>query len=255
MNLLAGKRGLVFGVANHRSIAWHIAEALNRSGARLALTYQGERFEKNLRQLGEKLDNPLILPCDVNDDDQIKQVYSEISREFGQLDFIVHSIAFAQHEDLEGKFINTSREGFATAMNVSVYSLLAIVRPALPLMTNGGSVITLSYLGSQRAMPNYNVMGVAKAGLESTVRYLAWDAGEQNVRVNAISAGPINTVSARGISGFSNILHTVKERAPLRRNIDGTDVADTALFLVSDLSRGITGEVIYVDAGYNIMGI
>jgi enoyl-[acyl-carrier protein] reductase I len=254
--LLQGKKGIVFGVANRHSLAWFITKALSGAGAQLAITYQEERFEKKLKKLMENEldDQPLALPCDIRDDAQIESVYQRLGETFGQLDFIIHSVAFASREDLEGKFIHTSREGFLLAMEISVFSLAAIIKPALPLMDKGGNIVTLTYLGGQRAIPNYNVMGVAKAALESSVRYLAADLGEQNIRVNALSPGPINTLSSRGIKGFSSFLDHVRQKTPLQRNIEGKEVGDAALFLCSDLSRGITGETIYVDAGYHIMG-
>ena len=253
--LLAGKKGIVFGVANHRSIAWAITQALAGAGAQLALAYQGDRVERHVRELAEQLPGPqpLVLSCDLTEDDQIEALYQQVGSQFGTLDFLVHSVAFAHREDLEGRYVDTSRAGFRTALDVSVYSLTATVRGALPLMTNGGSVITMTYLGAERALPSYNVMGVAKAALESSVRYLAADLGPQNIRVNAISAGPIQTLSARAISGLVGMLNHVRDTAPLRRNTEPAEIGDTALFLCSDLSRGTTGEVIYVDGGYNIL--
>ena len=254
--MLEGKTGIVFGVANHRSLAWHIAKALSAAGARLALTYQDKRFEQKLIKMAEEelRAPPLFMLCDVKDDGQIDALYQQLGKDFGKLDFIVHSIAFAAKEDLEGLFVETSRTGFLTAMEASAYSLLAVVRPALPLMESGGSIITLTYLGSTRVVPNYNVMGVAKAALESSVRYLAADLGADGIRVNALSPGPVNTLSARGIKGFSGFLGQVREKTPLKRNIEGEEVGKAALFLCSDLSSGITGETIYVDAGYHILG-
>jgi enoyl-[acyl-carrier protein] reductase I len=252
-----GKLGLIVGVANKRSIAWAIAQAVSRGGARLVLTYQG-RFEEHVNELSQGLAQPpIVLPCDVANDADIDTVYAAIEREFGGLDFVVHGAAFAKREELEQPFINTSRDGFRLALDISAYSLIALARGAKPLMEKrgGGSVLTLTYLGSDRVFPNYNVMGVAKAALESTVRYLAADVGPANIRVNAISAGPIKTLAAAGIKGFSNILHVYPERAPLRRNVDVTDVADAAAFLLSDAGRGITGEVLMVDAGYHAMGM
>jgi enoyl-[acyl-carrier protein] reductase I len=254
MDLLAGKTGVIFGVANKNSIAWGIAQSAAAAGARLVLTYQNERLERNVRELGATLDRPLILPCDVTSDEQIAAVYEQIGREFDQLDFVVHSVAIARREDLEGRFLDTSRDGFRVALEISAYSLVAVTRPAVPLMKDGGSVITMTYLGSERASPNYNVMGVAKAALESSVRYLATDVGVDNVRVNAISAGPINTLAARGVKGFVQMRGQFRDRNPLRRDVDAKDVGDTALYLLSDLSRAVTGEVIYVDCGYSIMG-
>ncbi len=255
MELLAGKKGIVYGVANKRSIAWAIARAVSNAGARLALTYQGERLEKNVRELADTLKDPILLPCDVTSDEQIEEVYRRLREEFGQLDFVVHSVAYARGEDLEGRFVDTPREGFRLALDISAYSLTAVTRPAVPLMTAGGSIITMTYLGSQRAVPHYNVMGVAKAALESSVRYLASDLGESNIRVNGISAGPINTLAARGIAGFMGMYQSFRDRVPMRRNTQIEEVADTALFLCSDLGRGITGEIIYVDCGYHMMGV
>ena len=257
MNDFSGKHGLVVGVANKRSIAWAIAQATARRGARLALTYQG-RFEEHVNELSEGLEQPaLVLPCDVSSDSDIDAVFNRIGQEFGGLDFVVHGAAFAPREELSAPFANTTREGFKVALDISTYSLIALTRGALPLMESrgGGSVLTLSYLGSERVFPNYNVMGVAKAALEATVRYLAADVGAKNVRVNAVSAGPIKTLAAAGISGFSNILGIYRERAPLRRNVDAAEVADAAAFLLSDAGRGITGEVLKVDAGFHVTGM
>jgi enoyl-[acyl-carrier protein] reductase I len=254
MGLLSGKKGIVFGVANKNSIAWAIAQAATMEGARLAFTYQNERLERNVRDLTAELEEPVLLPCDVSDDTQIAAVYEVLAREFGHLDFIVHSIAFARSEDLEHRFVETSREGFRTALEVSAYSLMAVTRPALPLMGDGGSVLTMTYLGSQRATPGYNVMGVAKAALEASVRYLAADLGADNIRVNAISAGPINTLAARGIKGFVQMRGGFRERNPMHRDVAVEDVGNAAVYLLSDLSRSTTGEVLYVDCGYNMMG-
>jgi enoyl-[acyl-carrier protein] reductase I len=257
MTDFAGKHGLIVGVANKRSIAWAIAQATARRGARLALTYQG-RFEEHVNELSQGLDQPsLILPCDVSSDADIDAVFARIDQEFGGLDFIVHGAAFAPREELSAPFSNTSRDGFRTALDISAYSLIALTRAGLPLMERrgGGSVLTLSYLGSERVFPNYNVMGVAKAALEATVRYLAADVGQKNVRVNAVSAGPIKTLAASGISGFSNILGIYRERAPLRRNVDAAEVAEAAAFLLSDAGRGVTGEVMMVDAGFHVTGM
>jgi enoyl-[acyl-carrier protein] reductase I len=254
--LLEGKVGVIFGLANQHSLAWHITKALAEAGANLAITYQGERFEPKIKKLvaNHLKTSPLLLPCNVQNDGEIENVYSEIGQKFGKLDFIVHSIAYALREDLENEFITTSRSGFQTAMEVSVYSLLAVTRPAIPLMKDGGSIVTLTYLGSQRVIPNYNIMGVAKAALESAVRYMAWELGEKNIRVNALSPGPVNTLSARGIKGFTGFLADVRNNAPLKRNIEGSEIGSAALFLCSDLSRGITGDTIFVDAGYHIKG-
>lgn len=254
--MLSGKVGLILGIANQHSLAWHITKALAEAGAQLVLTYQGERFETKLKKLCDNhlQVSPLLLPCDVMDDRQIENVSTQIGQAFNRLDFVIHSIAYAEKEDLTGKFIDTSREGFKIALEISTYSLLAIARQAVPLMSGGGSIITLSYLGSRRFIPHYNVMGVAKAALESSVRYLAYDLGEKGIRVNALSPGPVNTLSARGIKGFTNFLNYTRENTPLQRNIEGREVGNAALFLCSDLSSGITGETIFVDAGYHLKG-
>jgi enoyl-[acyl-carrier protein] reductase I len=254
-HLLKGKKIAVFGVANKWSIAWAITQALAHSGAQLALTYIDERTEEKVRSLASTLPHhPLVLPCDVTQDDQVETVFAKIKHEFGTLDGLVHAIAFAKKEELEGSFVKTSREGFRIALDVSAYSLVALARGAVPLMHAGGSIITLTYLGGKRVVPNYNVMGVAKAALESCVRYLAAELGEKAIRVNAISAGPINTLAARGISGFGTLTKTVEQKAPFKRNVEASEVADTALYLLSSLSRGMTGETLFVDAGYNIIG-
>jgi len=257
MSSLSGKFGLIVGVANKRSIAWAIAQAVSAAGARVALTFQGERLEENVRELAEGLTDPLVLPLDVTDDGQIARVFEEIERTFGGLDFLVHGAAFAPRDELTNPFSQTSREGFKTALDISAYSLIALSRGALPLMERrgGGSILTLTYLGSDRVFPNYNVMGVAKAALESTVRYLAADLGPKNIRVNAISAGPIKTLAAAGVSGFSNILQIYRDRAPLRRNVDTAEVADAAMFLLSDAGRAVTAEVLMVDGGYHATGM
>jgi enoyl-[acyl-carrier protein] reductase I len=257
MPSLSGKTGLIVGVANKRSIAWAIAQAAAREGARLTLTYQGERLEENVRQLAAELTDPLILPLDVTDDAQIDAVFQEIDRTVGGIDFIVHGAAFASRDDLANPFVQTSREGFKLAMDVSAYSLIALARRALPLMEKrgGGSIVTLTYLGSDRVFETYRVMGVAKAALEATVRYLAADLGPKNVRVNAISAGPIKTLAAAGIPGFSTILQIYRERAPLHRTVETSEVADAAIFLLSDASRAVTAEVLMVDAGFHATGM
>jgi enoyl-[acyl-carrier protein] reductase I len=254
---LSGKHGLIVGVANKRSISWAIAQAAAAAGARLALTYPSERLEENVRELAAKLDGPLVLPCDVASDEQIDALAASVDREFGGLDFLVHGAAFAPAADLNNPFLQTSRDGFRIALDVSAYSLIGLSRAVTPLMAKrgGGSILTLTYLGSQRVFTNYNVMGVAKAALEASVRYLASDLGAQNVRVNAISAGPIKTLAAAGISGFSNILQVYRERAPLKRNVELAEVADAATFLLSPASRAITGEIVFVDAGFHITGI
>ena len=256
MTDLSGKFGLVVGVANKRSIAWAIAQTLSQEGARIALTYPSERLEENVRELAATLDNALVLPCDVASDDQVVELGRSLDTEFGGLDFLVHSVAFARAEDLAAPFSETSREGFRIALDVSAYSLVALSRAARPLMQKrgGGSILTLTYLGSDRVFKNYNVMGVAKAALESSVRYLAAELGPDNIRVNAISAGPIKTLASKGISGFSSILDVYRERAPLRRNIDTQEVADAALFLLGPAGRAVTAEIMKVDAGFNVMG-
>jgi enoyl-[acyl-carrier protein] reductase I len=252
--LLDGKKGLIIGVANKHSIAWAIAQAAVREGAHLLFNYQNDRLRENVEELARTIPKANAFPCDVGDDTQIDTLMKHVEKEFGQLDFLVHSVAFAPREELTGSFLNTTRAGFATALDVSAYSLVAVTRAAVPLMSAGGSVVTLTYLGSERVVPHYNVMGVAKAALESTVRYLAYDLGPNNIRVNAISAGPIKTLAARGVSGISKMVEHHKECAPLRRATEQGEVGDTALFLVSSLGRGITGEVIYVDGGYHILG-
>jgi enoyl-[acyl-carrier protein] reductase I len=256
MTDFTGKYGLIIGVANKRSIAWAIAQATARRGARLALTYQG-RFEEHVHDLSQGLEQPLILPCDVTSDADIDAVFAKIQQEFGALDFVVHGAAFASRAEMEAPFVQTSREGFRMALDISAYSLIPLTRGALPLMEarGGGSILTLTYLGSERVFPGYNVMGVAKAALESTVRYLAADVGPKNIRVNAVSAGPIKTLAAAGIKGFSNILHMHPERAPLRRNVETAEVAEAAAFLLSDAGSGITGEVLMVDSGFHVTGI
>ena len=254
---LSGKYALVVGVANKRSIAWAIAQALAKSGARIALTYPSARLEENVRELAATLDNPLVLPCDVSNDQQIAELGAALEKEFGGVDFFVHGAAFARAEELEAPFSQTSREGFRIALDVSAYSLVALARAVVPLMEKrgGGSILTLTYIGSQRVFTNYNVMGVAKAALESSVRYLAADLGPKNIRVNAISAGAIKTLAAAGISGFSSILNVYRERAPLRRGVDQSEVADAALFLLSNAGRAITGEILMVDAGFHAVGL
>src|SRR5262245_34908843 len=252
--LLEGKKGLILGVANKQSIAWAIAESAAREGARLIFNYQNDRFKDKVEKLAEGIAGSKTFQCDVGNDNEIAAMMKSVEDEFGQLDFLVHSIAYAPTEELTGEFINTSRQGFATALEVSAYSLVAVSRAALPLMNGGGSIITMTYLGSERVIPNYNVMGVAKAALEASVRYLANDLGPRGVRVNAISAGPIRTLAARGVGGISKMVDAHREIAPLRHATEQAEVGDTALFLLSSLGRGITGEVIYVDGGYHILG-
>jgi enoyl-[acyl-carrier protein] reductase I len=256
--LLEGKQALVLGVANRRSIAWAIAQALAREGARLAFTYQGERVRSGVEELVRTIDqDPILLPCDVTRDEELDAVFAEVDSRFGGLDIMVHSLAFANKEDLEGRFIDTSREGFRLALDISAYSLAACARRAEPLMERRGSgaIMTMTYLGGERAVPNYNVMGVAKAALDATVRYLAYELGPKNIRVNAVSAGPIRTLAARSIAGFTTMESLMEQRAPLRRNVDAAEVGQTALFLCSPMASGITGEILFVDAGYQIIGM
>ena len=258
MGQLDGKTGIVFGVANKRSIAWAIAQALAREGMRLAFTYQGERLKETVQALTTaSMPGALVLPCDVTNDAEIDAVFARVGEEFGSLDALLHSVAYAPKEDLEGDFINTSREGFKLAHDISAYSLVALTRAALPLFekAGGGSVLALTYLGATKAVEGYNVMGVAKASLEASMRYLAANLGPKNVRVNALSAGPVNTLAARGIRGFTSMLHHHAERAPLRRNVELEEIGNTGLFLLSPMSGGITGEVTFVDCGYNIVGL
>ena len=257
MPLLEGKTGVIFGVANKRSIAWSIAQALAREGMRLAFTYQGDRLKANVEELASTLTDAPVLECDVTKDADIERVYADIDAKFGRLDTVLHSVAFAPREDLENEFVKTSRDGFKTAHDISAYSLVALTRAALPLFekSGGGSVVALTYLGAVRAVEGYNVMGVAKASLEASVRYLAANLGPKNVRVNAISAGPVNTLAARGISGFTTMLKHHADKAPLRRNVTLEEIANAGLFLSSPMSSGITGEVMYVDCGYNIVGL
>lgn len=258
MNLsLEGRTYVIMGVANKRSIAWGIARSLHKAGARLIFTYAGERLEKNVRELVETLEtnDSLILPCDVTNDQEIKETFAKIKEEVGVIHGLAHCIAFANTDELKGEYLNTTREGFLLAHNISSYSLTAVVKEARPLMTEGGSIVTLTYLGGERVVKNYNVMGVAKASLDASVKYLANDLGKDNIRVNAISAGPIRTLAAKGVSDFNSILKEIEEKAPLRRTTTQEEVGDTALFLMSDLSRGITGEIIHVDSGFHILGL
>jgi enoyl-[acyl-carrier protein] reductase I len=253
--LLEGKTALILGIANKWSLAYAIASAFRREGARLVLTYQGARQKETVEELGRELDAALVRPCDVSLDEELERLAAELWSAGMRLDAVVHSIAFAQREDLARPFAETSRQGFLLAQDISVYSLVAVARMAAPLMTEGGSITTLSYLGANRVIPNYNVMGVAKAALEAAVRYLASDLGPRGIRVNAISAGPVKTASARAVKDFSTILDFVAQRAPLRRNTDPAEVGDTAVFLASDLGRGVTANVIYVDGGFQAMGL
>jgi enoyl-[acyl-carrier protein] reductase I len=253
---LSDKTGLIFGVANRRSIAMAIAEELDRAGARLAFTYQGERFRDTVAGLTGDMHDPLLMECDVTREEDLEQTFETVRREFGALDYVVHSVAFALREDLEGAYRDTSRRGFLTALEISAFSLLPMARLAAPLMKDRhGSIVALSYLGAERAIPSYNVMGTAKAALEQAVKQLALDLGPEGIRVNAISAGPINTVSARGISGFSNILKVYEQRSPLKRNITQEEVGRAALFLLTDMASGITGTTLHVDAGFHITAI
>lgn len=254
MGLMDGKQGLVLGVANDRSIAWGIAQALHREGARLGFTYVGETLERRVRPLAESLGSPLITPCDVGSDTEIAALAAQAAATFGKLDFVVHAIAFANKDELSGAYLNTTREGFHLAMDISVYSLTGLIKALDPLLNPGASIITLTYYGAEKVMANYNVMGVAKAALEASVRYLAADLGPRGIRVNAISAGAIRTLAASGISGFRELHKHVGTHAALRRSVTIEDVGNTALWLCSDLSTAVTGEVLYVDAGFNIMG-
>ncbi len=255
MGLFEGKKGLIFGVANKYSIAWGIAQVLAAEGAELGFSYAVPALERRVRPLAESVGSQFIEQCDVTKDDEIERTFAKAQEVFGTIDFLVHAIAFANREDLDGLFVDTSRDGFHVAMDISVYSLIALTRAAVPLMPNGGSIVTLTYYGSEKVMPHYNVMGVAKAALEASVRYLASDLGPRNIRVNAISAGPIKTLSASGVAGFRKMLKYFGNVAPLRRNITQEEVGRTAAWLLSDWASAVTGEVIYVDAGYNIMGL
>lgn len=255
MPSLEGKRALVIGVANERSIAWGIAQALHREGARLGFTFLGDALERRVRPLAESVGADLIAPCDVSDDAQIDALFGEVDRAWGGLDVLIHAVAFANREDLSGRFVDTSRDGFRLALDVSAYSLVAVARAAESRMKDGGTILTLTFAGSERVFPNYNVMGVAKAALEASMRYLAADVGPAGIRVNAISAGPIKTLSAAGIHGFRDMLHVAEARAPLRRNVNPSDVGELAVALCGPAGAGITGQVLYVDAGLSILGV
>lgn len=255
MNLLEGKKALIFGVANKYSIAWAIAEAFKQQGADVGLSYGIPQLEKRVMPLAEEIGATFVEKCDVSSDSEIDEVFAKAGLHFGEIDILVHSVAYAPSEELEGRFYDTSREGFRIAMDISAYSFIALAQRAHKLMPHGGSMMTMTYYGAEKVVPHYNVMGVAKAALEAGTRYLAADLGPQNIRVNAISAGPIKTLAAAGIAGFRKMLGYVGERAPLRRNIDQAEVAKTAIWLCSDLASGVTGEVIYVDAGYHILGM
>lgn len=254
-NLLKGKNILIMGVANERSIAWGIAQALHKAGANLYFTYQGDRVERRIKELTADMPGSLTLSCDVTKDEEIDDVFAVLEKEAGVLHGVVHSLAFAQKEDLDGQFVNTSRNGYSLAQDISAYSLVAVAQRARKLMTEGGSIMTMTYLGGERVVQGYNMMGVAKAALDSSMKYLAADLGPENIRVNAISAGPIMTLAARGVRDFNVMLKLVTEKAPLRRGVTQEEVGNTALFLMSDLSSGITGEIIHVDAGFNILGM
>src|SRR5688500_8305692 len=255
--LLEGKTGIIFGVANKRSIAWAIAQALSREGMRLAFTYQGERLKEGVESLSSTLPESILLPCDVTNDAEVDAVFRNVDEKFGRLDTLVHSVAFAPKEDLENEFVKTSRDGFKLAHDISAYSLVGLSRAAMPLLekSGGGSIVASTYHGAVKAVEGYNLMGVAKASLEASVRYLAANLGPKNIRVNAISAGPVNTLAARGIKGFTGMLHHHAERAPLRRNVELEEIGNAALFLCSNMSSAITGEIMYVDCGYNIIGV
>ena len=254
--LLQGKKALIFGIANEKSIAWAIARAFHEQGAELAVTYAGEQLEKRVRPLAESVNAAAILPCNVTSDEEITGVFTELTKVWDGIDIVIHSVAFANREELKGTIVGTTREGFATAMDVSVYSFLGIMKEALPMMQGrNAAALTLSYYGAVKVFPNYNVMGVAKAALEASVRYLADAVGVDGIRVNGISAGPIKTLAASGVNGFSQILHCVEERAPLRRTITKEDVASSAVYLCSDLASGVTGEIHYVDGGFNVTGL
>ncbi len=256
MSSLAGKTGIVFGVANKRSIAWAIAQAWAREGAKLAFTYQGERLKENVAELaGTFGTDTLILPCDVTKDEEIAAVFKTVGETIGKLNLLLHSVAFAPKEALEGEFVNTSREAFRMAHDVSAYSLVALARAAAPLMTDGGSIVAMSYYGAEKVVPHYNVMGVAKAALEASTRYLAYDLGPKKIRVNCISAGPVNTLAARGIAGFMEMLKHYESRSPLKRNVAPDELGATGVFLASDGAAAITGQTLYVDCGYQIMGM
>ena len=254
--LFEGKRVLVFGVANDRSIAWGITQAMQEQGARFAFTFAGEAFEKRVRPLAETVNTDLVLQCDVTKEDEVDEVFRQVQEKWGGLDVLIHSVAYANREDLEGRFVDTTRDGFLTAMEVSAYSLVSLARRAAPMLAeSNGSILTLSYYGAVKVVQNYNVMGVAKAALEACVRYLAADLGPDGIRVNGISAGPIKTLAASGVKGLKGILGAVEEKTPLRRNVTTGDVGSAACFLCSDMARGVTGEIMYVDSGYNILGL
>ena len=256
MDSLTGKKGVIFGVANDKSIAWGISRMLHDAGAELAFTYAGEILEKRVRPLAESMGSKIVLPCDVTKDEEIEEVFKKLKETWNGLDFLVHAIAYANKEDLSNPYLNTGRAGFHLALDISSYSLVALAQRAAPLMEGRqGAMVAMTYMGAEKVIPNYNVMGVAKAALEASVKYLAYDLGPKGIRVNAISAGPVRTLAASGISGFKDMLHYSSERAPLKRNIDQEEVGRTALYLLSDMASAVTGEILHVDAGYNIMGM
>lgn len=255
MGLLNGQKGVIFGIANERSIAWAIADEFRKEGAEIALNYVNPRLGEKVIPIGESLGAKLIKECNVCDDQHLEDFFKEVKKVFGEIDFVVHSVAYAEKEDLAGAFVDTSRKGFITALEISAFSMVALTKAALPLLKNPSSVMTMTYNGSQRVMPNYNVMGVAKAALESSVRYLAYDLGSKGIRVNSVSPGPLRTLSSSGITGFKSILSEVEAKSPLKRNISTQEVAKTCVFLASDAASGITGQNIFVDAGHQIMGL
>ncbi len=253
--MMAGKKGIIFGVANDHSLAWACAQALHAQGAELAFTYQGEVLERRVKPLAESVGSTFVEPCDLSDDAQIEKVFGMLGEKWGSIDFMIHAVAFAQKEDLEGHYVDTSRKGFALALDISAYTFTVCAKHAAKLMINGGSMVTLTYYGAEKVVPHYNVMGVAKAALEASVRYLAADLGDKNIRVNAISAGPVRTLAAMGISGFREMLKFVAQKTPLKRNIQASEVGNTALYFLSNLSSGVTGEILHVDCGYSIIGM
>lgn len=253
--MLKGKKGIIFGVANDHSLAWSCAKALYSEGAELAFTYQAEALERRIKPLAESVGSKFVDMCDLGKDEDIAATFEKLGKHWNKIDFVVHAVAFANKKDLEGHFVDTTREGFGLALDVSAYTLVAVTRAALPMMTEGGSVVTLTYYGAEKVVQNYNVMGVAKAALEASVRYLAADLGEKNIRVNSISAGPVRTLAAMGIAGFRDMLKFVEQRAPLKRNVQADEVGKTALYLTSDLASGVTGECVHVDCGYNIIAL
>lgn len=257
MGLLTGKKGIILGVANDHSLAWYCAKALHDQGAELAFTFQGETLERRVRPLAESVSSKFVEACDLSKDEDIASVFGKLGKHWGKLDFVIHAVAFANKAELEGHYVDTTREGFRVALDVSAYTLTAVAKHAVPLMSQeeGGSIVTLTYYGAEKVVPNYNVMGVAKAALEASVRYLAADLGDKKIRVNAISAGPVRTLAAMGISGFRDMLKHVADRAPLKRNVQADEVGKSALFFCSDLSSGVTGEVLHVDCGYSVMGM